>query len=335
MRAILIRPADGRVRAGWRYALFSLALALAGLAGSGVRHALDLPAMRGADGVLRPGTLLTRGVLTMALTLGVTALFLRFVERRPLSTVGLPLRGPWVRGFLVGLLFGAAPVALLVGVLAASGHASVALALPTARDLVWLWLPTAVGFALVSSMEELMLRGYGLQLLAEARGRWFAALVTGAFFGAMHAGNPGANVLGIVNTATLAVLLAWLVLRTGSLWIAFGYHSGWNLAGAPVFGMRLSGLDVPSALLRTRLTGPEWVTGGSYGFEGSALIGLIELAVLATAVALAPRLPGQPELRRYFGARDRDNPSGGESLAAPGSSDDSAPDAAPPTAGVV
>jgi len=292
--------------------------------------------MRGADGVILPGALLTRGVLTMALTLGVTALFLRFVERRPLSTVGLPLRGPWVRGLLVGLLIGAAPVILLVGVLAVSGHASVELALPAARDLVRVWLPTVVGFALVSSMEELMLRGYGLQLLSEAGGRWFAALVTGAFFGAMHAGNPGANALGIVNTAALAVLLAWLVLRTGSLWIAFGYHSGWNLAGAPVFGMRLSGLDVPSALLSTRLTGPEWVTGGSYGFEGSALIGLIELVVLATAVALAPRLPGHPELRRHFGARDRDDTrSGEESLAAPSPSDDSAPDAAPPTAGVV
>jgi len=335
MRAIFIRPADRRIRAGWRYVLFILALTVAGVAGSGVRHVLDLPSMHGADGVVRPGVLLARGVLSMGLTLGVTALFLRFVEKRPLSTVGLPLKGPWVRGLLAGLLFGAAPVALLAGVLAASGHASLALAHPTARDLVGLWLPTVVGFALVSSTEELMLRGYGLQLLAEGGGRWFAAVVTGAFFGAMHLGNPGANALGVVNTAVLAVLLAWLILRTGSLWIAFGYHSAWNLAGAPLFGMRLSGLDVPTALFATRFSGPEWLTGGAYGFEGSVLIGFIELVVLSAAVALAPRLPGHPELRRYFGAHRRGpTRAGAGSLAEPDPAAGTVPDAGPPTSGV-
>jgi membrane protease YdiL (CAAX protease family) len=237
----------------------------------------------------------------------VTALFLHFVEKRPLSTVGLPLTGPWARGILVGLLFGAAPATLFVGVLAASGHASLALAHPSARDLLTLWLPTVVGLALASSMEELLLRGYGLQLLAEGGGRWFAALFTGALFGALHAGNPGANVLGVLNTAALAVLLAGLVLRTGSLWIAFGYHSGWNLVAAPFFGLRLSGLDIPTALVSTRLQGSDSLTGGAYGFEGSVSIGFIELVVLATAVALAPRLPGHPQLRRYFGAPVRDD----------------------------
>ena len=303
MRGIFVRPADGRVRAGWRYLFFLAALALAGALQHGVRRALDLAPLRGADGVVLPESILTRGLLGMGFTLAVTAVLLRFVEKRPLSTVGLPSRGPWVRGMAIGLLLGAAPVALLVAVLAATGDAGVQAGGLSARDLLWPWLPTVLGLLLVSSMEELMLRGYGLQLLAEAGGRWFAALFTGALFGAMHAGNPGANALGIVNTAASAVLLAWLVMRTGSLWIACGYHSGWNLAGAMVFGMRVSGLDHPAGLLATRLTGPEWLTGGSYGFEGSVLVGLLELVVLALAVAIAPRLPGHPDLRGHFGAR--------------------------------
>jgi membrane protease YdiL (CAAX protease family) len=302
MRGIFVRTTDGRVRAGWRYVLFVLALLLAGVLASVIRHVLHLPPLRSEEGLVLPGSLVVRGVLTLGLTLGVTAAFLRFLERRPFSSVGLPLHGPWGRGIAAGLLLGAAPVVLLVALLAATGHARVSFAVLTPADLLGRWLPLAVGFALVSSQEELMLRGYGLQALAEGGGRWFAALFTGALFGAMHAGNPGANVLGVVNTAANAVLLAWLVLRTGSLWIACAYHAGWNLTGAMLFGMRLSGLDHGGGLLAIRLAGPGWLTGGAYGFEGSALVGLLELVVLSFAVAFAPRLPGHPDLRRYFGA---------------------------------
>jgi membrane protease YdiL (CAAX protease family) len=303
MGGIFVRPAHGRLRAGWRYVLFVLALLLAGVLASAIRRVLDLPPLRSEGGLVLPGSLLVRGLLTLGLTLGVTAVFVRLLEGRPFSSVGLPLHGPWGRGLGAGLLLGSAPVALLVTVLAATGHARVSLAVPTSADLLGQWLPLTIALALVSSQEELMLRGYGLQALAEGGGRWFAALFTGALFGVMHVGNPGANVLGVVNTAANAVLLAWLVLRTGSLWIACAYHAGWNLTGAMIFGLRLSGLDHAGGLLATRLAGPGWLTGGAYGFEGSAVVGLLELLVLSLAVALAPRLPGHPDLLRYFGAR--------------------------------
>lgn len=302
MRGIFVRTADGRLRAGWRYVLFVLALLVAGVLVSVIHHVLHLPPLRDEAGLVLPGSLLDRGVLTLGVTLGVTAAFVVLLERRPFSSVGLPLHGPWGRGIGAGFLLGAAPVALLVAVLASTGHARVSLALPAPAYLLHRWLPLAIGLALVSSQEELMLRGYGLQALAEGGGRWFAALFTGALFGAMHAGNPGANVLGVLNTAANAVLLAWLVLRTGSLWIACAYHTGWNVTGALLFGMRLSGMDHGAGLLATRLAGPGWLTGGAYGFEGSALVGLLELVVLGLAVAFAPRLPGHPDLRRYFGA---------------------------------
>jgi len=302
LRRVFLRAQDGRLRAGWRYLLFLTTLTLAMLLVSAVRMVVPFPRLRDADGVVIPVALLVRGVLTMTVALGTTALLLRFVEKRPLSTVGLPVRRPWLGGIGFGLLLGAASVVLHVAVLAATGGASVGWTGQSASDLVWRWVPTVVGLALVSASEELMLRGYGLQLLSEAGGRWLAALLTGVLFGAMHASNPGANTLGIVNTAATAVLLAWLIMRTGSLWIGCAYHAGWNLAGAMVLGMRLSGIDHPAGLLTTRLTGPEWLTGGAYGFEGSVLIGLVELVVLGVAVVVAPRLPGHPELRRYFGA---------------------------------
>ena len=303
MRWIFVRTADGRVRAGWRCLLFVFALFLAGAASSGILSLLAVPPMRGPDGVLFPGSLLVRSLLIAGVILAVTAILFRFVERRPLSTVGLPLTGPWRRGIATGFALGAAPVALLVAVLAAAGHAEVGVGAVSPTSLWWDWLPMVLALALVSSLEELILRGYGLQLLSEAGGRWFGAIVTGVLFAFMHAENPGANTLALVNTAANGILLAWLVMRTGSLWMACAYHAGWNITGAMILGMRLSGLDHAGGLLVTRLSGPDWMTGGSYGFEGSALVGLIELGVLSFAVAAAPRLPGHPEIVRFFGGR--------------------------------
>jgi membrane protease YdiL (CAAX protease family) len=305
MRWIFIRPEDERVRAGWRLLLYLVALILAGVASSLLLRALCLPPLRGEDGLVRAEVLLVRALVLVVAVLGVTAAFLRVVERRPLSSVGLPLKAPWLRGFATGLLLGAAPVVILVVVLAATGHAEIRLHSWSLEGLVAAWLPMVLGLALTSSLEEIVLRGYTLQLLAEGSGRWAAAILTGALFGFMHADNPGANAAGLVNTAANGILLAWLVMRTGSLWMACAYHASWNITAAPILGLRLSGLDHAGGLLATALSGPDWLTGGSYGFEGSVVIGLIEFVVLCAAVALAPRLPGHTEILPFFGGRAR------------------------------
>jgi membrane protease YdiL (CAAX protease family) len=125
---------------------------------------------------------------------------------------------------------------------------------------------------LLSTWEEIALRGYPLQLLSEAWGPAWAATATGLAFGLLHAGNPGANPLGLLLTATGGVLLAWLVIRTGSLWLACGYHGGWNLTAAVVLGLRDSGVQHGGSLLRTELSGPAWLTGGDW-LQASLLTG--------------------------------------------------------------
>jgi hypothetical protein len=312
LRRIVVWSGDGRLRAGWRLLLFLVALVVAGVAASAIIRLLGLPSLRDAEGVLRPGTLLVRSLVLTAAVLGATAVLLRLVERRPLSTIGLPLDAPWVRSLACGLVLGASPVVLLVAVLVAAGHAEIGVGTVSSATALGSWLALVLALALVSSLEELILRGYGLQLLSEAGGRWMAALVTGALFGLMHVENPGANAWGLVNTAANAVLLAWLVMRTGSLWMACAYHASWNVTGASVLGMRLSGMDHAGGLLATRLSGPDWLSGGSYGFEGSVVVGLIELVVLGLAVAAASRLPGHPELVSFFeGAAGRVGPGPG------------------------
>jgi hypothetical protein len=142
--------------------------------------------------------------------------------------------------------------------------------------------------------------GYPHQLLNEISRPWVGAAVTGIAFGLAHSGRPGANLLGFANTALNGVLLGWIVIRSGSLWLACGYHARWNLTAATLLGMRASGTSAPGSPFRTTLSGPTWLSGGAYGFEASILTGLTEAIVLAVIIRHTSRLPSVAAAQPYF-----------------------------------
>jgi hypothetical protein len=49
-------------------------------------------------------------------------------------------------------------------------------------------------------------------------------------------------------------------------------HLGWNIAEGSLFGAQVSGYDQGPSILRTTLSGPAFLTGGSFGPEGSAIV---------------------------------------------------------------
>jgi hypothetical protein len=59
-------------------------------------------------------------------------------------------------------------------------------------------------------------------------------------------------------------------LWTERLWVPMGLHGAWNFAQAAIFGGALSGLHV-SAIIDAKMVGPEWISGGAFGIEGSLL----------------------------------------------------------------
>jgi len=153
---------------------------------------------------------------------------------------------------------------------------------------------------LLAAWEELAFRGYPLQQLIAWTGQSWGALTTGVLFALAHSENPGANLPGFLNTAVNGVLLAWVVIRSGSLWLACGYHAGWNLMAAQGLGLVDSGIQAPGSLSRTQLAGPAWLTGGAYGFEASVLTGVLELIVIGTILWHARRLPLSVPALPYF-----------------------------------
>jgi membrane protease YdiL (CAAX protease family) len=284
---------------GWKItALLLTYLLLASIANIAWRLLHLPPQMQ--HGVLDPGLMLLSGLILLASILIASALTLHWFEHRPLASVGVPFSGPWLQQTCIGLLVGSIPPVLFFLAACKLGDAHLARAPLDLHHVFTRTLPALGSILLLAFHEELLFRGYLMQLISQKAGRALAAIITGILFGLVHSANSAANPQGLLFTAIGGVLLAWLIMRNGSLWMAGGYHAGWNATAALALGLSVSGTTTPGSWITTTLSGPRWITGGPYGFESSIITGLVEPVVLGSLVWLAPRLPSHPQLRRYF-----------------------------------
>lgn len=135
----------------------------------------------------------------------------------------------------------------------------------------------AIGMTLASAGEEVMMRGYVLQELMSKFPTPVAVLVTSLIFVGLHAGaliGSSMAAIGALNIFLASVLLSLAYLATRSLWLPIGIHAGWNVIQGPLLGINVSGNDVNAGWHPVTLSGPDMMTGGSFGFEGS-LMGVI------------------------------------------------------------
>src|SRR5689334_5740690 len=61
---------------------------------------------------------------------------------------------------------------------------------------------------IAAATEELVFRGFPLQILAEGMGQWPAVIMMSGLFGATHLNNPDASLRSAGNTAIAGILLS-------------------------------------------------------------------------------------------------------------------------------
>lgn len=273
----------------WRALLMIACIAGAAFAFTTLWAALELPPRR-VNGVIDFWPYVVTGIAIFGTAVLGVFVAMRFSEPRPFVTaLGSPGRDA-PRMMLWGALLGCVAPLLFVMAMAWRGDAVFEVNSIAAADIIARMLPMLLVFVCMAGFEELMLRGYGLQLLIEGVGQRWAIVISGAVFGLIHATNPGANPIGLVNNAVIGGLLAMIIIRTGSLIYVWAYHAAWNAFATFVFGLSVSGHDLALvSFFHTTLHGTEAMTGGAYGFEGSVLIAPIETAVLLIGYLLAPK----------------------------------------------
>jgi hypothetical protein len=142
----------------------------------------------------------------------------------------------------------------------------------------------AVLFAAVGFTEEFVMRGYVLRNLLLDVNRTAAVVLSAAFFAALHAANPGAEPLALVNVFLVGAYLALVAVRDGSIWYPIGFHFAWNLLLGFALSMPVSGVEVRGAVIIERDGGSSVFSGGAFGPEGSLVCSLLLLGLVALAL---------------------------------------------------
>jgi membrane protease YdiL (CAAX protease family) len=226
------------------------------------------------------------GVLILVLAY---RLLVRWTERRGASELGA------AGGLLRGTLIGAALFSAVFTILWACGIATFS-GLGSAGDLAAVFsVSLLAGFG-----EEIVFRGGVYRLMEEGFGTLAALLISGALFGLLHAPNPGATTVSTLAIALEAgMMLAAAYAMTRSLWLPIGLHFAWNFTEGGIFGAAVSG-GKAHGLLKTSLSGPDFLTGGAFGPEASVVATGVCVALALVMIVIAIRRGNWIGLRFRF-----------------------------------
>jgi len=214
----------------------------------------------------------------------IPSLLLARIEHRPWRGYGLPAKSAFGRLFWLGIFWGFAAITLLM--LALSGAHSFSFGHVVLHGVriakfaaFWALLMLFVGL-----FEEFLLRGYTQFTLTRGIGFWPAAIALSCAFGLIHLRNGGENWRGSLAAAVIGLFFCLTLQRTGNLWFAVGFHASWDWGESFFYSVPDSGMVSPGHLLSSSLHGPEWLSGGSVGPEGSVFC-LLVIAVVWIAFA--------------------------------------------------
>lgn len=269
------RAGSGRIRWGWRIALFVLLFLGLLLTLNQVAVWLHAPWMSGGWDPRTWGWL-TAVISCLAASWWMT----EGVEDVPMAALGLPLDGGTAGELLRGTAFGVVLMAVAVAVMAAAGWVTWSLEASFGGFFVSL-LEFAAFFLVAAFGEELLVRGYPFQVLAEGGGGVMAIVVSSAVFSALHGLNPEVGTLALVNLALAGGLLGLSYWKTYSLWFATGVHFGWNWTMSFVADLPVSGIPMDTPGIEASVHGPRLWTGGAFGPEAGLVVTAVTLAGIA------------------------------------------------------
>lgn len=276
------------LRVGWRALLF-LGLVVAMVVSISRLMGPTLRRMAAAGGAAGPRFMILAELTTFCLPVIIATWVMGRIERRSIWSYGLADRER-VGHFLWGAFWGFLCLSGLIGVLALTGHIAFdgfAITGTLAVRFAFEWL---IAFLLVGISEELALRGYLQQVLTRGIGFWPSAILLSIGFGALHLGNSGEAIFGVITAGLAGLVFCYSLWRSGSLWWAIGNHMAWDWAQSYFYGVPDSGSMVSRHLFASHPVGATWLSGGTVGPEGS-IFALGALAADAIIIRLTLR-PG-------------------------------------------
>jgi membrane protease YdiL (CAAX protease family) len=225
--------------------------------------------------------------------LALSWIFVRLIDGRPFSSLGLTFRRGWPKELGIGFGVGAALQLLVMAILV--GTRSVHYSGGVVHDfLFWKRVAfNAVLFFFAASVEELSFRGYAFQRLVDSVGTGTAIVASAVLFGLAHMGNPSATFFSTLNTVLAGIVLTVPYIRTRSMWAQLGLHWSWNLTMATIVSLPVSGIGFAPNLFVAQIGRWPWLNGGAYGPEGGAVVTIVSVVGIAWLVRTRYLTPSQ------------------------------------------
>jgi len=205
---------------------------------------------------------LVKGVLASIAVIVTYRVFFKWIEKRPVTELS-----NWnlFKNLVWGISIGVNIQLLTMLVIYLNGSFRIIAVNP----ISFIIIPMAVAFT-VAIFEEILIRGIIFRIIEEKLGSYLALFISALIFGALHLFNPHATIISAFCVAVEAgLLLGSAYIYSRSLWQPIAIHFAWNFVQSGIFGAVTSGNDGTSGLLTTQLSGPEWISGGQFGPEGT------------------------------------------------------------------
>lgn len=218
----------------------------------------------------------------------------KVIEKRSFSSIGFN-KNNWLKKYSLGFLIGLAMMSIIVLILFPFGYITVEKnpIQPVGISATASVLIILLGWIIQGATEEIVTRGWLLNVLSNKYNIGVGLLISSTLFGLMHLTNPNVNYIAVINIILVGLFYGLYVIKTNDLWAVCGMHSAWNFAQGNIFGFKVSGLDVSvGSLIDLNLVGSDFVTGGIFGPEAGITATFILLASIGILLFI--------DKKRYF-----------------------------------
>ena len=218
----------------------------------------------------------------------------KVIEKRSFSSIGFN-KNNWLKKYSLGFLIGLAMMSIIVLILFPFGYITVEKnpIQPVGISAISSVLVILFGWIIQGATEEIVTRGWLLNVLSTKYNIGVGLLISSTLFGLMHLTNPNVNYIAVINIILVGLFYGLYVIKTNDLWAVCGMHSAWNFAQGNIFGFKVSGLDVSvGSLIDLNLVGSDFVTGGIFGPEAGITATFILLASIGILLFI--------DKKRYF-----------------------------------
>lgn len=212
-------------------------------------------------------------VLTEVIMIAVPVAAWKIVMKHPIGKLGLNSFQLIKKDGFAGLMLGSINCSAVFFMIITVGGGRVISWTPTVSALTFWWF---LVFIMVGIAEELLNRGFLMAVLRRCRNLYVIMFVPSIIFGLIHLQNPSVTFLSVLNIILAGLLFSLMFIKSGNIWMCIGYHIAWNLFQGVIYGMPVSGLNIPG-VITTRFTEYNILNGGGFGIEGGVLTTVVTL----------------------------------------------------------